>query len=88
MPLAIVAATLSDIKAPKKFRIAAPMTATLGGTARVEIVVAIALAVSWKPLVKSKVSATAMVRTRRSVCASGILDRDALEHVRHLLAAI
>jgi hypothetical protein len=44
--------------------------------------------VSWKPLVKSKKSATAMVRTRRSVCASGILGRDALQHVGHGLAAV
>ena len=34
-------------------------TATRGGIARVEIEVAIALAVSWKPLVKSKASAVA-----------------------------
>ena len=64
------------------------MTARRGGRARVPTVVATAFAVSWKPLVKSKVSATAIVRTRRKVCASGILDHDALEHVRHLLAAV
>ncbi len=62
--------------------------ATRGCSARVPIVVATAFAVSWKPLVKSKASATAMVRTRRSVCASGILDHDAIEHVRYLLAAV
>jgi hypothetical protein len=33
-------------------------------------------------------SATAMVSTSRKVCVSGILHHDALEHVRHLLAAV
>ena len=46
------------MKAPTKLRIAAIPTATRGGSAPVAIVVAIALAVSWKPLVKSKASAT------------------------------
>jgi hypothetical protein len=63
-------------------------TARRGGSARVPTAVPIAFAVSWKPLVKSKKSATATVRTSRSVCASGILRRDALQHVRHGLAAI
>src|SRR5919199_58898 len=65
--------------APTRLRKAEKMTATRGGNARVPTVVPMAFAVSWKPLVKSKKSATAMVRTRRSVCASGILDRDALQ---------
>ena len=54
MPSATVAATVSEMKAPAKLRIAAIVTATFGGRAPVAIVVAIALAVSWKPLVKSK----------------------------------
>src|ERR687895_2743498 len=74
--------------APTRLRTADKPTATRGGNARVPIVVPIAFAVSWKPLVKSKKSATAMVRTRRSVCASGILGRDALQHVCHRLAAV
>src|SRR5919202_6020692 len=74
--------------APMRLRTAEKVTATRGRSARVPTVVAMAFAVSWKPLVKSKASATAMVRTRRSICASGILDRDALEHVRHILAAV
>ena len=57
MPLAIVAATASERKAPTKFSTAASVTATFGGIARVEIEVATALAVSWKPLVKSKARA-------------------------------
>ena len=59
MPVAIVAATSSERKAPTKFSVAAMPTATRGGIARVEIDVATALAVSWKPLVKSNASAVA-----------------------------
>src|SRR5919199_5450338 len=74
--------------APTRLRTAEEATAARGRSARVPTVVAMAFAVSWKPLVKSKASATAMVRTRRSVCASGILDRDAFEYVGHVLAAV
>src|SRR5215207_2850257 len=74
--------------APRRLRMAEPTMAIRGGSARVPTVVATAFAVSWKPLVKSKASATAMVRTRRSVCASSILDRDAFEHVRHVFATV
>ena len=59
MPLAIVAATSSEMNAPTKFRIAASETASRGDSARVEIDVATALAVSWNPLVKSNASAVA-----------------------------
>src|SRR5215204_7101527 len=72
--------------APTRFSTADKPTARRGGNARVPIAVPMALAVSWKPLVKSKKSATAMVRTRRSVCGSGILGRDARQHVRYGLA--
>ena len=58
MPFATVAATVIEMKAPAKFSIAAMPTATRGFSAPVAIVVAIAFAVSWKPLVKSKTSAT------------------------------
>src|ERR1700754_2299737 len=56
-PLEIVLATSTDRNAPTKLRIPARITATLGRSASVAIEVAIALAVSWKPLVKSKMSA-------------------------------
>jgi hypothetical protein len=59
MPLATVVATLIDTKAPKKLKTAAPSTARPGEIARVETIVAMALAVSWNPLVKSKNKATA-----------------------------
>src|SRR3954453_12941670 len=95
MPVAIVAATWSDRNAPTKLRREASPTATRGGIARVEIEVATALAVSWKPFVKSKISAVAttittmislpmgLARTRL-----GVLDDDALEDVRHVLGRV
>ena len=58
MPFAIVAATANDTNAPAKLRIAARRTAVRGVSARVETLVAIAFAVSWKPFVKSKKRAT------------------------------
>ena len=48
-------------------RIAALITAFRGESARVETLVAIELAVSWKPFVKSKKSATATTAQRVSV---------------------
>ena len=57
--LAMVAATASEMNAPTKFRIDAMATAARGDSARVETDVATTLAVSWKPLVKSKASAVA-----------------------------
>jgi len=59
IPEAIVAATFNERKAPTKFNTPATITATLGGIAPVATVVAMALVVSWKPLVKSKAKATA-----------------------------
>src|SRR4051812_663418 len=56
-PPEIVFATSTDRKAPTRFRQPATVTATFGRSAPVAIEVAIALAVSWKPLVKSKTSA-------------------------------
>ena len=56
-PLAMVAATARDRNAPTKFSSPEIATATRGDSAPVAIDVAIALPVSWKPLVKSKTSA-------------------------------
>lgn len=52
-PLAIVAATLRERNAPTRLRLADSATAVRGPSALVAIDVAIALAVSWNPLVKS-----------------------------------
>ena len=62
-PLAIVAATLKETNAPAKLRTADMRTASRGESARVETLVAIEFAVSWKPFVKSKKSATATTAT-------------------------
>src|SRR5580704_11159675 len=74
--------------APTRLSTADIATARRGLSARVLIVVATALAVSWKPLVKSNPSATATVSHRRTVVPSGILDGDALDDVGDVLAAV
>src|SRR5215204_269226 len=91
MPLAIVAATSSERNAPAKLRTAASPTASRGDSARVEIDVATAFAVSWNPLVKSNASAVATTIHRtmsESTGVSGVLDGDALEDVRHALRRV
>src|SRR3954451_6171303 len=94
MPLAIVAATSMERNAPTKFSAEASVTATRGAIARVEIDVATALAVSWKPFVKSNASAVPTTIQRiRSLSMpiedpSGVLDDDALEDVRRLLRGV
>ena len=61
-PLAMVAATLSDRNAPIRFSTLESATATRGFNAPVEMEVAIALPVSWNPLVKSNAKAVTMTR--------------------------
>ena len=68
--LVTVSATCTERKAPTRFRIADSPTATLGFRAPVEIDAAMALAVSWKPFVKSKASAVTMTSTRVMFAAS------------------
>ncbi len=63
-PRPTVAATFSEMNAPRKLSAAAPAIAVRGATARVEIAVATTLAVSWKPLVKSNASAATTTITR------------------------
>ncbi len=55
----------NEMNAPAKLRTADSPAATRGESARVAIEVAIALAVSWKPFVKSKASAVTITTTRR-----------------------
>src|SRR5690348_16449917 len=64
-PLAIVAATARDRNAPTRLSTPDRATAIRGRSAPVAIVVAIALPVSWNPLVKSK--ARAVITTRASI---------------------
>ncbi len=57
MPLEMVLATFTDRNAPTTLRMPAIVTASFGLSAPVAMDVAIAFAVSWKPLVKSNASA-------------------------------
>ena len=66
IPVAIVAATFSEMNAPAKFSTAATITAVRGDSALVEIDEATTLAVSWNPLVKSNTSAPATTSTSRN----------------------
>ena len=66
MPFATVLATSTERKAPTRLRPPASATATFGLSAPVAMEVAIALAVSWKPLVKSNARAVPITRMRIS----------------------
>src|SRR6266508_4236959 len=78
----MVAATLIETKAPAKLRTAAKMTAIRGDRARVETLVAIEFAVSWKPFVKSKKSATTTTATSvSSTIGLGVLHDDIADDV-------
>ena len=66
----IVFATPVNAMAPTKFIVAANIMACLGFSALVETAVAIALAVSWKPLMKSKASAAITISTVNSKTVS------------------
>ncbi len=74
-PLAMAAATAVDRNAPTRFSTADMVTATFGLRAPLAIEVAIALPVSWKPLVKSNASAviTTMIRRNSSKVTAQIL---------------
>jgi len=88
IPLPIVVATWVETKAPTKFSPAAIRMALRMERARVEMHVAIAFAVSWKPLMKSNARAAKITSPSRSSGTSGILERHALEHVRGVLAPV
>src|SRR3989304_5789180 len=86
--LPIVVATCVETSAPTKFSPAAMRIASRIERARVEMQVAIALAVSWKPLMKSNTSAATMTSARSANELSGILERYPFEYVCGVLAAI
>ena len=70
-PPEMVFATSTDRNAPTRFSVPAAMTAVLGLSAPVAMDVAIALAVSWKPFVKSNVNAVTITKpTITSVAGS------------------
>src|SRR5213594_3515018 len=87
-PLPTVLATCTPKpKAATKLKKAAHTTACSGVSTRVETTVAMELAASWNPLMKSKMRATRTMQAM-SVNTSGHLQNDPFDHVRHVLAAV
>src|SRR4051812_49698171 len=80
-PVAMVVATwVPNTRNATKLKKAAQITAKRGESTRVDTTVAIELAASWKPLTKSKASATAMTARTMKVMVggswSGVLEHD------------
>ncbi len=68
--LIVLATAVPTTKAATKLKNAAQMTATPGVSTRVETTVAIELALSWNPLMKSKTSATRTIAmTKWTLCS-------------------
>src|SRR5512134_853134 len=88
IPFPIVVATCVETSAPTKFSPAAMRIAFRIERARVEMQVAMALAVSWKPLMKSNDSAATITSARSANELSGILERYPFEDVRGVFAAV
>src|SRR5450759_4017324 len=92
MSLPIVLATrVSRENAATKLKKAAHATAFFGVRTRVPKTVALEFAASWKPLMKSKASATNTTKRTRLIGAargSGGLQHDLLEDVRDVFAAV
>src|SRR5215216_7149560 len=90
-PLAMVSATAVKQSAPAKLSDAAIRMAARGVSTRVETTVAIALAVSWKPLMKSKLTARMMTRANSvqpSVLSSGIFDYKTSQYVGNIFGFV
>src|SRR6476659_6906115 len=79
-PTAFATATL-PVNSAAKLKVAAQNTAASGLRTRVPTIVAMEFAESWKPLLKSKMKATAMIATTYQTTASGVLDGDAVYRV-------
>src|SRR4051812_40005711 len=85
-------------KKATKLKKAAQATASCGESTRVETTVAIELAASCRPLMKSKARATAIrpISTGRAIVGSiivgapgsGVIDDDALDFVGHVLEPV
>ncbi len=87
----VLATAVPKTKAATKLKNAAQITAWTGDSTRVETTVAMELAASWNPLMKSKMSATAMISSRmakRGRHRLAVLDDDAFDHVRDVLAGV
>src|SRR3954466_13535333 len=79
-PTALATATL-PVNSAAKLKVAAQNTAARGLRTRVPTIVAMEFAESWKPLLKSKMKAIAMIATTYQTTASGVLDGDAVHRV-------
>src|SRR3954462_8546251 len=90
MMLPTVLATFTETSEPARLKTAARANAARGVRARVDTDVAIALAASWNPLVKSNPSATKMWTTSPTVCTSpsGLLDRCRPDRVGDILESV
>src|SRR4030095_1419721 len=91
----VLATAVPTRKAAAKLKNAAQITAFPGESTRVETTVAIELAASWKPLMKSKASATRItaqttsrVESMARPIPSSVLDEDAFDRGGDVLAAI
>ena len=69
-PPTVRATAVPNPNAARKLKTAAQMTACPGVSTRVETIVAIEFAASWKPLMKSKTSATAISASTASSVGS------------------
>src|SRR5512143_3510285 len=87
MPFPMVWATLMPMNAPTRLSKAAMSTAVRGESTLVETIVAIALAESWAPLVKSKMSATATTTASKRT-DSGIFQHDPFDGLGQLPGAV
>src|SRR3954449_11160731 len=90
MMLPTVLATFTETSDPARLNTAARANAALGVRARVDTEVAMALAASWNPLVKSNPSATKMRMSSPSVSTpcSGLLDGDRFDGVGDVLERV
>src|SRR6476619_5305141 len=98
MPVPTVAATDSGKNAQARtLKNAAQSTACHGLSTPVETTVAIEFAASWKPFMKSNASARSTsstsvietaLRSTSDSCVSGVLEHDAFDDVRDVLALV
>src|SRR5438105_15685415 len=88
IPLPIVVATAVPVNAPTTLRTPAISTAVPGASTRVATEVAMALAVSWKPLMKSKTRAMPTIRTSMRSAGLGILHHDPFQRVGDVLGPV
>src|SRR3954470_2985966 len=80
-PLTAFATATVPVNSAAKLKNAAQNTAAKGLRTRVPTMVAMEFAESWKPLLKSKMKAIAMIATTYQTTGSGVLDGDAMHRV-------